>query len=66
MQRVRRDPRVDAVRRAVAGEGVHIYATAAAVAHHSVQYCQLRAGVERFTDFVVALPGMTPVIIMFT
>ncbi len=68
MQSVTRDPRVDAVRTAVAGEGVHIMLLlrlSPITPYSIVNYALALSGV-RFTDFVVALPGMIPVIIMFT
>ena len=68
MRRVTRDPRVNAVRTAVAGEEVHIMLLlrlSPITPYSIVNYALALSGV-RFIDFVVALPGMIPVIIMST
>ena len=68
MQRVTRDRRVDALRTAVAGEGVNIMfllRLSPITPYSIVNYALALSGV-RFSDFVAALPGMIPVIIMST
>ena len=68
MQRVTRDRRVDALRTAVAGEGVNIMVLlrlSPITPYSIVNYALALSGV-RFSDFVAALPGMIPVIIMST
>lgn len=68
MQSVTRDRRVDAVRTAVAGESVHIMfllRLSPITPYSIVNYALALSGV-RFSDFVAALPGMLPVIIMAT
>ncbi len=68
MQRVTRDRRVDALRTAVAGEGVNIMfllRLSPITPYSIVNYALALSGV-RFSDFVVALSGMIPVIIMST
>ena len=68
MQSVTRDRRVDAVRTAVAGESVHIMfllRLSPITPYSIVNYALALSGV-RFSDFVAALPGMLPVIIMST
>lgn len=66
IQRVTRDRRVDTLRAAVAGEGVRIMLLlrlSPITPFSIVNYALALSGV-RFTDFVLALPGMIPVIIM--
>jgi uncharacterized membrane protein YdjX (TVP38/TMEM64 family) len=66
MQSVTRDRRVDVVRTAVAGESVHIMfllRLSPITPYSIVNYALALSGV-RFSDFVAALPGMLPVIIM--
>ena len=68
MQRVTRDRRVDALKTAVAGEGILIMfllRLSPLTPYSIVNYALALSGV-RFSDFVVALPGMIPVIIMST
>ncbi len=68
MQRVTRDRRVDALRTAVADEGVNIMfllRLSPITPYSIVNYALALSGV-RFSDFVAALPGMIPVIIMST
>lgn len=68
MQSVTRDRRVDAVRTAVAGESVHIMfllRLSPITPYSIVNYALALSGV-RFSDFIVALPAMLPVIIMST
>jgi len=68
MQSVTRDRRVDAVRTAVVGESVHIMfllRLSPITPYSIVNYALALSGV-RFSDFVAALPGMLPVIIMST
>ena len=68
MQRVTGDRRVDALRTAAAGEGVRIMfllRLSPITPYSIVNYALALSGV-RFTDFLAALHGMIPVIIMST
>jgi uncharacterized membrane protein YdjX (TVP38/TMEM64 family) len=68
MQRVTRDPRVAAVRDAVAGEGIRIMLLlrlSPLVPYNILNYALALSGV-RYADFVVALLGMIPAILMYT
>jgi uncharacterized membrane protein YdjX (TVP38/TMEM64 family) len=68
MRRVTHDRRVDAVKTAVAGEGVHIMfllRLSPITPYSIVNYALALSGV-RFLYFAAALPGMLPVIIMST
>ena len=68
MRHVTRDRRVGAVRTAVAGETVHIMfllRLSPITPYSIVNYALALSGV-RFSDFVAALPGMLPVIIIST
>jgi uncharacterized membrane protein YdjX (TVP38/TMEM64 family) len=68
MERVTRDPRVAAVRTAVAGEGIRIMLLlrlSPLVPYNILNYALALSGV-RYLDFVVALLGMIPAILMYT
>jgi len=68
MQRVTRDTRVAAVRTAVAGEGVRVMfllRLSPLVPYNILNYALALSGV-RYADFVVALLGMIPAILMYT
>ena len=68
MQRVTRDARVAAVRTAVAGEGVRVMfllRLSPLVPYNILNYALALSGV-RYADFVVALLGMIPAILMYT
>jgi uncharacterized membrane protein YdjX (TVP38/TMEM64 family) len=68
MLRVTRDPRVAAVRDAVAGEGVYVMfllRLSPLVPYNILNYALALSGV-RYADFVVALLGMIPAIVMYT
>jgi uncharacterized membrane protein YdjX (TVP38/TMEM64 family) len=68
MQRVTRDPRVAAVRTAVAGEGIRVMfllRLSPLVPYNILNYALALSGV-RYTDFVVAFLGMIPAILMYT
>jgi uncharacterized membrane protein YdjX (TVP38/TMEM64 family) len=68
MERVTRDPRVAAVRTAVAGEGIRIMLLlrlSPLVPYNILNYALALSGV-RYPDFVVALLGMIPAILMYT
>ena len=68
MQRVTRDPRVGAVRAAVASEGPRIMflLRLSPITPYSIVNYALALSGARFGDFVAALPGMIPVIVMST
>ena len=68
MRRLTRDPRVSAVREAVVGEGLWIMfllRLSPLVPYSVLNYALALSGV-RFADFVIALVGMIPAIIMYT
>ena len=68
MQRVTRDPRVASIRTAVAGEGVRVMfllRLSPLVPYNILNYALALSGV-RYADFLVALLGMIPAIIMYT
>ena len=68
MQRVTRDPRVAAVRTAVAGEGIRVMfllRLSPLVPYNILNYALALSGV-RYADFAVALLGMIPAILMYT
>ena len=68
MQRVTRDPRVAAVRTAVAGEGVRVMfllRLSPLVPYNILNYALALSGV-RYADFVVGLLGMIPAVVMYT
>ena len=68
MRRVTRDPRVAAVRNAVAGGGVRVMLLlrlSPLVPYSILNYALALSGV-RYADFVVALLGMIPAIILYT
>lgn len=68
MQRVTRNPHVAAVRAAVVGEGawvMFLLRLSPFVPYNILNYALALSGV-RFRDFVVALLGMIPAIIMYT
>jgi uncharacterized membrane protein YdjX (TVP38/TMEM64 family) len=68
MQRATRDPRVAAVRTAVAGEGIRVMfllRLSPLVPYNILNYALALSGV-RYADFVVALMGMIPAILMYT
>ena len=68
MDRVTRDPRVAAVRTAVVGEGARVMLLlrlSPLVPFNLVNYAFALSGV-RYRDFVVALLGMIPAIVMYT
>jgi uncharacterized membrane protein YdjX (TVP38/TMEM64 family) len=68
MRRVTRDQRVAAVRNAVAGGGVRIMLLlrlSPLVPYSILNYALALSGV-RYADFVVALLGMIPAIILYT
>lgn len=68
MQRLTRDPRVAAVRAAVAGEGARVMfllRLSPLVPYNILNYALALSGV-RYADFVVALLGMIPAILMYT
>ena len=68
MQRVTRDPRIAAVRTAVAGEGVRVMfllRLSPLVPYNILNYALALSGV-RYADFVIALVGMIPATIMYT
>lgn len=68
MERVTRDRRVAAVRTAVAGEGVRVMfllRLSPLVPYNILNYALALSGV-RYADFVVALLGMIPAILMYT
>lgn len=67
MQRLTRDPRVAAIRTAVAGEGVRVMfllRLSPLVPYNILNYALALSGV-RYADFVVALSGMIPAILMY-
>ncbi len=68
MQRVTRDRRVAALRTAVAGEGdrIMLLLRLSPITPYSIINYALALSGVRFSDFVAALPGMIPVIIMST
>jgi len=68
MQRLTRDPRVAAVRTAVAGEGIRVMfllRLSPLVPYNILNYALALSGV-RYVDFAVALLGMIPAILMYT
>ena len=68
MQRITRDTRVGAVRTAVAGEGARVMfllRLSPLVPYNILNYALALSGV-RYADFVVALLGMIPAILMYT
>jgi len=68
MQRVTRDPRVAAVRTAVAGEGIRLMfllRLSPLVPYNILNYALALSGV-RYADFVVAFLGMIPAILLYT
>src|SRR5439155_22868987 len=65
MQRLTRDPRVAAVRAAVAGEGFRVMfllRLSPLVPYNVLNYALALSGV-RYTDFAIALVGMIPAIV---
>jgi uncharacterized membrane protein YdjX (TVP38/TMEM64 family) len=68
MQRITRDPRVAAVRGAIMGESVWIMfllRLSPLVPYNMLNYALALSGV-RYSDYVIALVGMIPAIIMYT
>lgn len=68
MRRVTRDPRVAAVRTAVADEGLRVMfllRLSPLVPYNILNYALALSGV-RYVDFVLALPGMIPAVLMYT
>lgn len=68
MQRVTRDPRVAAVRAAIQGESLWIMfllRLSPLVPYNVLNYALVLSGV-RYVDFVIALAGMIPAILMYT
>ncbi len=68
MQRITRDPRVAAVRAAIRGDSVWIMfllRLSPLVPYNVLNYALALSGV-RYVDFVIALIGMIPAIIMYT
>lgn len=68
MARVTRDPRVAAVRAAVAGEGVRVMLLlrlSPLIPYSILNYALALSGV-RFADFAVALLGMIPAVLLYT
>jgi len=67
LARVSRDPRVSSVRSAVAGEGVWVMfllRLSPIVPYNLLNYALALSGV-RYRDFVIALVGMIPAIVMY-
>lgn len=68
MQRVTRDPRVHAVQAAVAGQGawvMFLLRLSPLVPYNLLNYALALSGV-RYRDYLIALVGMIPAIIMYT
>lgn len=68
MARVTSNPRVAAVRAAIVGEGawvMFLLRLSPLVPYTPLNYALALSGV-RFRDFVIALPGMIPAIVMYT
>ena len=67
LERITRDPRVTAVRTAVRGEGVWVMfllRLSPLVPYNLLNYALALSGV-RYRDFVIALVGMVPAIVMY-